>query len=288
MPLVLPMLVHALEPKRHPTAARFEMGDFQLGKFLEHAVGAKIETGKHLFQWMTRDVAAETAVTVRAGLFEHGAGAFVNTERHTQIRRDLVDREVVGADKRAIAEFIWPPKYTHQTKFLFRVLQLFYGPTWILQRNERYAVETLSIVAAVVGKPTVVGPADGGTELRIKVTPPHDIEAKGRKEYADVDAFAFHVANIGCGVKLCRQRVREGLTPILRTGEGKPVVFLFFDRTQFVRIGNRLAVNETKRLVRSFDANAITKLRGQIIREQIGRFQNMPIRIDDFKSVPHV
>src|SRR5215475_4918440 len=138
---------------------------------------------------MAGDVAAKFTITVRAGLFEHSASTLVNTKRHAQIRRDLVDGEVVRAGKSTAAEFIWPPKDTHQTKFLFRVLQLIYGPLWILQRNERYAVETLSIIAAVVGKPTVVGPADGGTELRIEVTPPHDIEAKGRKEYADVDAF---------------------------------------------------------------------------------------------------
>src|SRR5215510_319658 len=110
---------------------------------------------------MAGDVAAEFAVTVRARLLEHGTGAFVNTERHAQIRRDLVDGEVVRAGKSTIAKFIWPPKYTHQTKFLFRVRQLTYRPLWILQWNERNPVETFPIVAAVVGKPTVVGPADG-------------------------------------------------------------------------------------------------------------------------------
>ena len=49
MPFVLPMLVHSLEPKRHPAAAGFEMGDFQFGKFLEDAVGAEVEASKHLF-----------------------------------------------------------------------------------------------------------------------------------------------------------------------------------------------------------------------------------------------
>src|SRR5262245_44631844 len=183
MPLVLPMLVHSLEPKRHPAAAGFEMGDFQFGKFLQDAVGAKVETGKHLFQRMAGDVAAEFAITVRAGLFEHSASTFVNTKRHAQIRRDLVDGEVVRARKRTAAEFIWPPEDTHQTKFLFRVLQLCDRPLWILQRNERYTVEALSIIAAVVGKPTVVGPADGGTELWIEVAAPHDIETESRKQH---------------------------------------------------------------------------------------------------------
>src|SRR5215475_535380 len=144
MPFVLPMLVHSLEPKRHPAAAGFEMGDFQFGKFLQDAVGAKVETGEHLFQWMAGDVATEFAITVRAGLFEDGPGAFMNTERHAQIRRDFVDGEVIGAGKSTAAKFIWPPEDTHQTKFLFRVLQFFYSPMWILQRNERYTVEALS------------------------------------------------------------------------------------------------------------------------------------------------
>src|SRR5215475_5051020 len=105
MPFVLPMLVHSLEPKRHPAAAGFEMGDFQFGKFLQDAVGAKVETGEHLFQWMAGDVAIEFAITVRAGLFEHSASTFVNTKRHAQIRRDLVDGEVVRARKRTAAKF---------------------------------------------------------------------------------------------------------------------------------------------------------------------------------------
>src|SRR5262249_46324176 len=236
---------------------------------------------------MAGDVAAEFAVPVRARLFEHSASTLVNTKRHAQIRRDFVDGEVVRARKRTAAEFIWPPEDTHQTKFLFRVLQLCDSPLWILQRNERYAVKALSIIAAVVGKPTVVGPADGGAELRIELTPPHDIEAEGGKQHADVDAFAFHVANVGCGVELCRQRIGEGLAPTLRTGESEPVVILFFYRAQFVRIGNRLAVNETKRLVGSFDAHTITKLRRQIIRKQIGWLEHIPIRIDALESFSH-
>ena len=95
MPFVLPMLVHPLEPKRHPAAAGLEMSNLQLGEFLEDSVGAEVKTGEHLFQRMAGDVAAELAVTVRAGLFEHGARAFVNTERDAQIRRDLIDGEVV-------------------------------------------------------------------------------------------------------------------------------------------------------------------------------------------------
>src|SRR5262245_15855951 len=162
---------------------------------------------------MAGDVAAKFAITVRAGLLEHSASTLVNTKRHAQIRRDLVDGKVVRAGKRTAAEFIWPPEDTHQTKFLFRMLQLIYSPLWILQRNERYTVKALSIIAAVVGKPTVVSPADGGTQLRIEVAAPHDIEAQGGKQHTDIDAFAFHVAHVRGGVELCRQRVHEGLAP---------------------------------------------------------------------------
>src|SRR4030095_777276 len=116
---------------------------------------------------------------------EHGARSFVNTERHAQVRRDLIDREIVRAGKRTAAEFIWPPEDTHQTKLLFRVLQLFYGPLRILQWNERHTVETFSIVTAVVGKPAVVGAADGSAELRIKVAAPHNIKNQRRQRAPD-------------------------------------------------------------------------------------------------------
>src|SRR5262245_16310274 len=126
MPFVLPMLVHPLEPKRHPAAAGFEMGNLELGEFLEHAVGTEVETSEHLFQRMTGDVAAEFAVTVRTRLFEHGARAFMNTEWHAQVRRRLIDREIVRTGKSTAAKFIRPPEDAYQTKLLFRVLQLFY------------------------------------------------------------------------------------------------------------------------------------------------------------------
>src|SRR4030095_6749535 len=93
MPFVLPMLIHPLEPKRHPAAAGFEMSNLERGKFLQHTVGAEIKTGEHLFQRVASDMTTKFAVTIRAGLFEHGAGTLVNTERHAQIRRDLIHRE---------------------------------------------------------------------------------------------------------------------------------------------------------------------------------------------------
>src|SRR5262249_7580674 len=66
MPFVLPMLVHSLEPKRHPAAAGFEMRDFELGELLQHAVRAEVETSEHLFQWMASDMTAEFTVAIRA------------------------------------------------------------------------------------------------------------------------------------------------------------------------------------------------------------------------------
>ena len=42
MPLMFPVFIHAFQPKRHPAAARFQMGDFEVGKLFQDAVGAKI------------------------------------------------------------------------------------------------------------------------------------------------------------------------------------------------------------------------------------------------------
>src|SRR4029078_4480181 len=40
---VLPMLIHAFEPERHPAASRFQISNLEGGKFLQHAVGARSE-----------------------------------------------------------------------------------------------------------------------------------------------------------------------------------------------------------------------------------------------------
>jgi hypothetical protein len=68
MGLVFPVLVHAFEPKRRPATAGFQMGDFQLGKFFQHSVGAEIQAGQHLFQRMASNMSAKLAVPIGAGL----------------------------------------------------------------------------------------------------------------------------------------------------------------------------------------------------------------------------
>ena len=94
---MLPVLVHALEPERHPAAARFQVSDFELGKFFQHAVGAEIQAGEHLLQGMAGDMAAELAVAIRAGLRQHGAGAFVHADGDAEVGGGRIDRIVVGA-----------------------------------------------------------------------------------------------------------------------------------------------------------------------------------------------
>ena len=82
---VLPMLVHAFQPERHPAAAGLEVDDFELGKFLQHAVGAEVETGEHLLERVAGDVPAKFAVTIRTGLRQDAAGAFVDADGDAQV-----------------------------------------------------------------------------------------------------------------------------------------------------------------------------------------------------------
>src|SRR5215468_6185744 len=76
--LMFPMLVHALQPERHPAATRLEVCDFQFGELFQHAVGAEVETSEHLFQRMASDMTAEFTVAIRASLRQHRASAFMD------------------------------------------------------------------------------------------------------------------------------------------------------------------------------------------------------------------
>src|SRR5215813_11399559 len=76
--LMFPMLVHALQPERHPAATGLEVRDFQFGELFQHAVGAKVETSEHLFQRMASDMTAEFTVAIRASLRQHRASAFMD------------------------------------------------------------------------------------------------------------------------------------------------------------------------------------------------------------------
>src|SRR5262245_25943707 len=80
--LMFPMLIHALQPERHPATAGFEMGDFQFGELLQHAVGAEVETSKHLFQRMASDMTPEFTVAIRASMEQDAARALMGANRY--------------------------------------------------------------------------------------------------------------------------------------------------------------------------------------------------------------
>src|SRR5262245_58169556 len=78
--LMFPMLVHALQPERHPATTGLEVRDFQFGELLQHAVGAKVETSEHLFQRMASDMTTEFTVAIRPGLRQYGASALMDAD----------------------------------------------------------------------------------------------------------------------------------------------------------------------------------------------------------------
>ena len=104
-------------------------------------------------------------------------------------------------------------------------------------------------MAAVFREPCVVGAADGGAQLGIDVRAPHDVKAHGRKQDAEVDALAVHVADVGRGIETRGDGFRKGVAPLLVAGEDVAVIRdLAVGPPVGVRDG--LAVNEAAGLVR--------------------------------------
>src|SRR4029079_5031940 len=149
MGLVLPMLIHALQPERHPAATRFEVRDFEFGKFFQDSVSAKVKTGEHLLERMTGDVPAEFAVAIRSGLREDGPGAFMDADRNAEIGSGGVNRIVFRAGQCTAAKFVWAPENAYQSELFASIFHLFDGTHGILQRYQHDAVEALTIVIAV-------------------------------------------------------------------------------------------------------------------------------------------
>src|SRR5207248_3676072 len=116
--VVLPVLVHALQPERQPAAARFHEADLQLRDALEEPIGAEGKAGEHLLQRMAGYVAAELAVAIIAGLRQDRAGALVHADGHAQIGGGLVDRQIVRVVELAALYGVGPPEDPQQAQLV--------------------------------------------------------------------------------------------------------------------------------------------------------------------------
>ena len=138
-------------PKRRPAATRFQISNLELGNFFQYPVGTKIHAGEQLLQRMAGDVPAKFAITIRTGLFQHGARALMDADRHAEVGGGFINRKVIGARQRAAAQFIGPPENADMAQLLLGVFQFFDRPRRVLQRNQAHAVKPLRIIAAIVG-----------------------------------------------------------------------------------------------------------------------------------------
>src|SRR5262245_49662035 len=118
---------------------------------------------------MAGDVAAEFAVAIGPGLGQDGARALVNADDSAKVRRGLVDWSVVRTRKGPAAELVGPPEDADESQFFARVFELGDGAIRVLQGNERDAVESTFIVAAIVRQPCVISAANSRAQLRVKV-----------------------------------------------------------------------------------------------------------------------
>ena len=286
MGLVLPVLIHALQPVRHPAAAGLQVGHLEFGKPLQHAVGAEAQAREHLLHRMAGHVAAELAVAVTARLLQHRARALVDADRHAQILGRFVDGIVVGTRQGAAAELVGAPEDPHQAEFLTGVTQLLDGPGRVLQGQQHDAPQPRVIVAAILREPGVVGTADGRAQLGVDVRAPHDVEAHGREQDAEIDPLPVHVADVRRGIETRGDGFRKRIAPRLVGGEDEPVIGDLAVGPPFgVRDG--LAVDVAAGLVRSGDLHPPAELLRHVPVIKIRRLHNMPIRIDDTKSVLH-
>src|SRR5262249_28080900 len=153
---------------------------------------------------------------------------------------------------------VGPPEDSEQAELVLRPLQLFNGQPGILQRDERYALQTSGVGTAVLGQPVVVGAADGRRGLGLDIALPDDVETDGREQDPDVDALLVHVAQVRWSVEASGDRLAEG-GDVLRVTAKNPRALELLDRLTDLRqlegVGDQLSVDLADALLRSFQAH---------------------------------
>jgi hypothetical protein len=86
----------------------------------------------------------------------------VHANGHLQFRGKLIDWKIIRMVERSPLEPVRPPEDARKAQLVFGAPQLFHCEPRVVQRDKRYPFEPGAIMAAIFGKPVVVGAAYSG------------------------------------------------------------------------------------------------------------------------------
>src|SRR4029077_12278122 len=127
-PLVVEMAVHAVEPGRHPAAARLEETHAQFRVTLDDATPDHAEARQHHLHRVRNDVLGGTALeTVDADRWHAAAAALVEADREIVFLGGIPDRHSSRVVDQPVVVRVGPHEAAAHAEFLAREFHLLDG-----------------------------------------------------------------------------------------------------------------------------------------------------------------
>ncbi len=279
--MVVEMAVHAIEPRRHPAAARFQKGDAQPRMAVDHTTPDHRHCRQHHLHRVADHVARRAVAreTVDADGRHRIGLAFMKADRKIQRLGRRPERVVDRiADHLVVVIRVRPQKPAAHAELLFGVAHLGDRQLDRLHRQHRDPEQPLRIGLAIIGEPAVIGAAHRGRHRRVIDRAGEEPEA--RIEKSGVDAVEIHVLDAG-------MRIEPALFPL---GKFQAVeldcALADADRAEAAdppRIAEQFAVDAHALLAVLVDHHArpaLAKRRVHILLPQRERLEDMTIGID--------
>ena len=201
----LPLLVHALEPVRHPAASGLHPADAQIGEAFRYAGEHHADHVAEEADRKTEGVDLDEALVVVGGEVVDALGGGVDGEHDAEALRLLVEREVLRASERRVRA----DGREHRAGVPALgdgAAQLLDGLVDVLQWEERDALEARADGRELLVEEVVVGAADSDRDVRLPD------ERGGEADRGGVEDGGLHAALVH-GVEPGLRVLRDGAEP---------------------------------------------------------------------------
>ena len=185
------VLVHPLDPVGHPARAGFQEGHPEPGKLVQYPSGDDAKATYHLLERMGHHVVEE-----RVGGAFRARGrpprAHVDAHRHVQFLGRGEERPQLRIVQVAAGGGVGRCARGHEAQLVDAAFQFLDRLLGLLDRHQRHALQAVTVFAAILREPVVVGPGQGAGVVGVLVVGQAQ-EHVGAEQHRGVDALQVHV-----------------------------------------------------------------------------------------------
>src|SRR5262245_43619330 len=284
--LVVEVTVHAVEPRRDPSAARFQERDAHARMAIADAIPDHAHGGEHHLHGVRDDVLrAPRGHAVDADLGHAAAGALVQSDGEVELLDLPPEGLVVRVVEHAAVVGIGPQESAAHAELFPREAHLLDGQGNRLHRQHRDAEQAIRIRLAVIGEPAVVRAAHRGGEGGFGHRAGE--EADARIEEGGVDPVEVHVRN---------PRVRvEAAAPAIDVFHGALIDRALpgpdgADHAEALGAAEDLALDEQAFLAVGVDDDPrrpVAEARVDVLVPQVYGLEDVTVGVDDLVGTRH-